>query len=258
MTEHFHIQTEDLNWSSKNVSGFNLADINFTARHSQFIGLLGPNGSGKTTLLRCLYRGLNVANNMIQLEGQDLNSYNRQALAKKIAVVFQQQPEEITLSVDEVLKLGRLPQQKFLVPEKKQLTLQEQQLVHELDLEHLYHRPYRQLSGGEKQRVMIARALIQQPEILLLDEPTNHLDIAHQIAVLDYISQLDITVICSLHDLNLAAQFCDELAVLKDGRLIQQGPVADVLSPALIKSVFSVNAIADTHPINGALRLSFY
>ncbi|ROS05102.1 iron complex transport system ATP-binding protein [Sinobacterium caligoides] len=258
MTYPFHLRTHALNWSNKSRSGFALEQINFNARQSRFIGLLGPNGSGKTTLLRCLYRGLTVPPNSVMLDDQDLTRFSRQALAKKIAVVFQQQPEEISLSVDEVLKIGRLPQQPFLAPDKKHYSKEELIHLKALDIEHLCSRPYQQLSGGEKQRVMIARALIQQADILLLDEPTNHLDIAHQIAILQYISQLDITVICSLHDLNLAAQFCDELAILKDGKLIQQGATEDVLTPSLIKSVFSVNTVIDKHPINGSLRLSFY
>lgn len=258
MKNNCHISTHALNWSNKSRQGFTLDQINFSASHSQFIGLLGPNGSGKTTLLRCLYRGLTIPPNAVILEEQDLNSFNRKDLAKKIAVVFQHQSEELPLSVNEVLKLGRLPHQQFLVPEKIQFSDQERQHLNAMDIEHLCDRPFQQLSGGEKQRVMIARALIQQPDILLLDEPTNHLDIAHQIAMLRYIRQLDITVICSLHDINLAAQFCDEIAVLKEGKLIQQGATEDVLTPSLIQNIFSVNTVIDRHPIYGSLRLSFY
>ncbi len=258
MTYKMKLQATNLSWRPSAKSALILNNVNFHAQEGLCIGLLGPNGSGKTTLLRCLYRGISPTGGSIFLDNKNIAHHSQQEVAKKVAVVLQESPHEIGLSVSEIVKLGRLPYQGFFTHDRITLTSHERAIIQHLELDHLLERNHQSLSGGEKQRVMIARALIQKPEVLILDEPTNHLDIAHQLSILRYISNLDITVICSLHDLNLAAQYCDEVAIMSKGHLISQGKPNDVLTYELIKRVFSVNSIADTHPATGYQRLSFY
>lgn len=252
------LSTIDLSWQPKGGSTFELQNVNFTAKKGTFIGLLGPNGSGKTSLLRCLYRGVPITGGHIFLNGKPIECVDRKEIARIIAVVRQESAYDIGLSVIDILKLGRLPHQHLFAADPSDLACEELNIAHTLELDKLLYRTFHSLSGGEKQRVMIARALIQKPECLLLDEPTNHLDIAHQYAILRLLSRLNITVICSLHDLNLAAKYCHEVAVMNGGRLIKQGKPKDVLTYALIKEVFLIDSIQDTHPFTGSQRLSFY
>ncbi|CAA0084324.1 Hemin import ATP-binding protein HmuV [BD1-7 clade bacterium] len=258
MDNSIHLQTHQLCWQPPGTPARILDDVHLTVKQSHFVGVLGPNGSGKTSLLRCLYRSEKPDQGSITLDGQSLLSYSSQDLAKKLAVVLQEHPADIPLCVDELLRLGRIPHRDFLSRDRRGYSDYEQQINTELDISRLLKRSYENLSGGEKQRVMIARALYQKPELLILDEPTNHLDIAHQLSIMRYLAGLKITVICSLHDLNLAAHFCDEVAIMHQGRLVEQGTPEAVFTPETIKQVFNVNAISDQHPSTGSLRLSFY
>lgn len=258
MDKHIHIQTENISWTPSGKKACILNSISFTAKKSECIGILGPNGSGKTSLLRCLYRSLTPDQGSVFFDGKNINNYKAKDLAKTLAVVLQESPADIPLNVNELLKLGRIPHRRFLSKDRKHYNEHEEQINFELDINKLLHRSYKNLSGGEKQRVMIARALYQKPKLLILDEPTNHLDIAHQISIMQYLNGLDITVICSLHDLNLASQYCDEVAIMQQGKLISQGEPDTVFNSELIKNTFSVNSVSDQHPITQSLRLSFY
>ncbi|MEY8204540.1 MAG: ABC transporter ATP-binding protein [Bermanella sp.] len=250
------LQTKKLCWQANANTPWILDKVDFNAKEGHCIGLLGPNGSGKTSLIRCLFRSIQGTRGQVFLDGRDISRYSRQEVAKKVAVVMQEYPPDFHLSVDEIIQLGRLPHDTFF--SKPALTEDDDVILQRLELDSLRYRAFNTLSGGEKQRVMIARALVQKAEILLLDEPTNHLDIAHQLSVLKLTRTLGITVISSLHDLNLASQFCDEVAVMKQGKMLTQGPPKEVLSETLIHDVFSVKSTADTHPKTGSLRLSFY
>lgn len=255
---YMKLETKNLCWQPDANTPWVLEQVNFKVEAGQCIGLLGPNGSGKTSLLRCLFRSLVATKGRVLLNDLDISLYSRQDIAKRIAVVMQEHPAELHLNVDEIIQLGYLPHQSFLSSSSTSYQDNHDEILNQLDLDHLRFRAFSSLSGGEKQRVMIARALIQKTEILLLDEPTNHLDIAHQISVLKLTRTLGITVISSLHDLNLAAQFCDEVAVMSQGKILAQGSPLEVLSETLINDVFSVNSSADLHPTAGSLRLSFY
>lgn len=252
------LQTKQLSWRPNAKTSWILNQVSFNAERGRCIGLLGPNGSGKTSLIRCLFRGLNATSGQVLLDGIDISSYSRQEVAKRIAVVMQEHPPDFHLSVDEIIQLGHLPHDTFLSNSKNLNNEHDGFILQQLEIFHLRYRAFNTLSGGEKQRVMIARALIQKTEILLLDEPTNHLDISHQLSVLKLTRTLGITVISSLHDLNLAAQFCDEVAIMKQGAMIAQGKPQAVLTETLINDVFSVKSTADIHPNAGSLRLSFY
>lgn len=253
-----HLQTQGIDWSPDRGKTKILNHISINVKKNEFVGIVGPNGSGKTSLLRCLYRSLKPQGGDITLDQRPLQHYSNQQLAQKIAVVNQDNPTDIELLVSDILRLGYIPFDKSWLNSVQPDHKLEAVLVKHLDLSHLLHRSYKTLSGGEKQRVMIARALIQKPAILILDEPSNHLDITHQISLLKWIKRLDVTVICSLHDLNLAAQFCDSIALMQAGKLIEHGSPQQVFTSEKIQQIFSVNTFVDTHPVTGCLRLSFY
>jgi len=230
--------------------------IDFPA--SKVSGLVGPNGSGKSSLLRMIYGALRPSAGHIRLNGDDLANWNTRRRAQQIAVVLQEFPAEFGLTVEQVVALGRTPHRRFTDLSSGDDPQHVADALKATDALDLRHRGFDSLSGGEKQRVLIARALAQSPRLLILDEPTNHLDIRHQLEVLELLRRLQITVIVSLHDLNLAARYCDVLHVLQEGRLVAAGIPAETLTPALIAEVFGVAASVMTGPSTSHPQITFH
>lgn len=219
-----------------------LSDISFVAQRGQTVGLLGPNGSGKSTLIRamagvqpCAYAGMKIG-------GKLTSNLSRRELSRKLAFVPQHAESEAEMSVIDIVRLGRTPHRHAFTPWRQADESAVQQALSMMKLEALAHRSWQRLSGGERQRCQIARALTQQPDILLLDEPINHLDIQFQLELMRLISGLPVTVIVALHDLNLAAKYCQHLVVLHKGQVVAAGEPATVLTPALIHSTWQVDA----------------
>lgn len=229
-------------------------DIRLSVNSGAFVGLVGPNGSGKSTLLRCVYRALRPAGGVVRLDGADVHAMDSRAAARLLAALPQESSSEFDFTVTEVVEMGRLPHQGRTAKEDRAICAE---AMARTGVEHLADRGFLALSGGEKQRVLIARALTQQPRVLVLDEPTNHLDIAHQLDVLSLVRASGLTVLAALHDLNLAAAHCDLLYVIDGGRLVASGPPHDVLQPALLAEVFGVRAHPVRHPETGATQLLF-
>ncbi len=223
-----------------------------------FVGLIGPNGSGKSTALRTVYRALTPSNGVVRVGGDDvIQDLTSREAARRVSVLAQETSAGFDLSVGEVVAIGRLPHQSTL----GRTTASDRDVVRRaLDLVGLQwhtNREFGSLSGGEKQRVLLARALTQEPRVLVLDEPTNHLDIATQLGLLDLVASLGVTVLAALHDLNLAAGYCDLIHVLKDGELVVSGTPSEVLTPALVAEVFCVQADVGRHPVTGRVHLAF-
>ncbi|NEA98074.1 ABC transporter ATP-binding protein [Streptomyces sp. SID13726] len=231
-----------------------LRDIRLTVRSGAFVGLVGPNGSGKSTLLRCVYRALRPTAGVIGLDGDDVHAMNPRAAARVLAALPQESSAEFDFTVAEVVAMGRLPHRDRTAASDHEICAA---ALRRAGVDHLAGRGFLALSGGEKQRVLIARALAQQPRVLVLDEPTNHLDIAHQLDVLGLVRDSGPTVLAALHDLNLAAAHCDLLYVIQDGRIVASGPPHEVLEPALLAEVFGVRAHPVRHPETGAVQLLF-
>ncbi|MGA5493827.1 ABC transporter ATP-binding protein [Streptomyces cinereoruber] len=234
-----------------------VADVSLTARPGEVIGLVGPNGSGKSSLLRAVYRVLRPATGTVRVDGTDAWTLPVRQLARTVAAVVQESGADFDLSVREVVAMGRTPHKRLLdgdTPEDAELI--ESALI-AVDATDLADRPFDRLSGGERQRVLIARALAQQPSLLVLDEPTNHLDIRHQLDVLGTLRKLPATVLVALHDLNLAAYYCDRLYVLRDGKVIASGPPVEVLTPRLLSEVYGVTSEVTVHPRTGAPQVTF-
>lgn len=217
-----------------------LRDVSIFAGAAEVVGLIGPNGSGKTTLLRMLYRALTPDQGEVAVAGEPADRIHRRELARRVAVVVQDEPTELTVSAWDMVMLGRNPHLRAWQrhsPRDVEITAA---ALRRVDAEHLAARDVSTLSGGERQRVLIARALAQQATHLLMDEPTNHLDIHFQHQVLSLVRRLGVTTIIVLHDINLAARYCDRLVLLDQGRIIVTGTVDEVLRPEVLEPVYDI------------------
>jgi iron complex transport system ATP-binding protein len=232
-------------------------DVSLSAGSGRFVGLVGPNGSGKSTVLRCVYRALRPTAGAVRLGGDDLRAMSARDSARRLAALPQEAAAEFDFTVAEVVAMGRLPHQGSVARDTDEDRRTCAAALEGVGAGHLAGRGFLTLSGGEKQRVLIARALAQQPRILVLDEPTNHLDIAQQLEVLALVRASGLTVLAALHDLNLAAQHCDVLHVIDAGRIVASGAPHDVLTPDLLADVFGVRAHRVPHPETGAVQLLF-
>ncbi|GAA1136309.1 MULTISPECIES: ABC transporter ATP-binding protein [Microbacterium] len=235
-----------------------LHGIDLEVGTGRIVGLLGPNGSGKSTLLRTLFSGRRPHRGRVEIDGADVSLMAPRALARTVSVMLQDSPSEFDLTVRETVLVGRSPHR----PPFSRDTPDDLRIVDDAlrtaDVHELGDRLVRRLSGGQRQRVMLARALAQSGEILVLDEPTNHLDIAHQLDLMRVVSGLGTTVIAALHDLNIAAAFCDDVAVLDEGRIVAFGPPDAVLTPALVDEVFHVTARIAVEVDTGARAMTFH
>ncbi|MEU0852087.1 MULTISPECIES: ABC transporter ATP-binding protein [Streptomyces] len=232
-------------------------DLSLEVPAGRVVGLVGPNGSGKSTALRCVYRALRPSSGTVWVGEQDLTRLPMRHSARAIAAMTQDGGVDFDFTVEEVVALGRAPHLRG----NQALSGRERELcgwaMNQLDIGHLAHRGALTLSGGERRRVLLARALVQEPEILVLDEPTNHLDVRHQVDLLSLLRASGLTVLVVLHDLNLAAAACDRLGVLSQGRLVASGAPADVLTTDLVADVFGVKASVVPHPLTGDPQLLY-
>ncbi|MEV0588064.1 ABC transporter ATP-binding protein [Nonomuraea sp. NPDC050310] len=243
---------------SVSVAGRRLVrELSLTVGPDEVVGLLGPNGSGKTTALRSVYRALRPVGGAVRLDGEDLNAMPARAAARRVAALTQEGHADLDFTVAEIVALGRAPHlrgNQALSPAEHELC---RRAMARMDVAHLAGRGVLSLSGGERQRVLVARALVQEPRVLILDEPTNHLDLHHQLRLLAMLRGAGLSVLVSLHDLNLAAAACDRLAVLAAGRLVACGPPHEVLTPSLLREVFGVEASVVPHPLTGVPQVLY-
>jgi len=221
-----------------------LDDLDLVVDDSQVLGLVGPNGSGKTTLIKCIDRILKPKGSIL-LDGADIETMNRTEMAKRLGYVPQSSSTPISTSVFDTVLMGRRPHISWRVSDSDLDKVAD--ILQLLQLEDMAMRDFDQLSGGQKQKVLIARALCQEPSVLLLDEPTSNLDMKHQLEVMETVTALvkqkNISAVMALHDLNLAARFVDKLAILKGGRIYAAGDPADLLNARNIREVYGVEAI---------------
>ena len=214
----------------------------------KFVGLIGPNGAGKSSLLRCLYRFNRPISGQITFNNYDIWQLKSEDYAKQVAVVLQETPSQFNLSVFDVIALGLTPHKSLfssVTNSDKQNIIQ---AINTVGLEQHSNQSFESLSGGEKQRALIARAIVQQPQLLIMDEPTSHLDVKYQIQVMELAKSLGVTVFASFHDLNLAAAMCDELLVIKNGEITHSGTPTQVLTENMLAEVFGVCAQVNSHP----------
>ena len=219
-----------------------LKGVCIDVKNKEFVGIIGPNGSGKSTFLKCLYRTLNPSSGIIKFDEINIDELRIKDTAKKVAVVSQHSNYEFDFTVKEIVLMGRSPHKKVMERDTKKDYDIVNDVLQKVNIKDLKDRSFSTLSGGEKQRVVLARALAQETECLILDEPTNHLDIKYQLQLMDIVRELNIEVIAAIHDLNIAAMYCDKILVLKDGKVVKYGCPKEVLTKELIKDVYEVES----------------
>jgi iron complex transport system ATP-binding protein len=216
-----------------------LAGVSWTARPGRVLGLIGPNGSGKSTLLRAVLRAVDSTGEL-SIDADDLRRLSTRELARRTAVVAQQEEGAPELTVAELVLLGRSVHRSDWASYTDEDRAIVAEAMERTGAAGLADRTLGRLSGGERQRVLIARALAQRSRYLLLDEPTNHMDVHYQHEVLALVRRLGLASVVVLHDLNLAARYCDDLVLLRDGRVWADGPVEEVLTPEILEPVYRV------------------
>ncbi|MGN0288544.1 MAG: ABC transporter ATP-binding protein [Lachnospiraceae bacterium] len=217
-----------------------IENISLSVDRYPFVGLLGPNGSGKSTLLRSIYRVLKPSGGRIYFGETPSQDIGNKELFKKVAVVGQFNTMNFDFSVMEMVMMGRIPHLGMLQAESERDYRIGEEALEKVGMREHRHRKYSSLSGGEKQRVILARAIVQEPRLLILDEPTNHLDVYYQLQLLSIIKELKIHTIAALHDLSLASQFCDYFYIMKKGNICYQGTPEQVLTKKMVKDVYGL------------------
>ena len=247
------LEVRGVTWGPKRAPAI-LHDISFSLAAGEVLAVCGANGAGKSSLLRLLYRFQAPLSGSVLVEGRDLWQRPAPEAARIVAAVLQEQPSDFALTTRDIVSLGRLPHRQGMGPGLRDRAATDAAL-HRMDLVGLEQRPFGTLSGGERQRVMVARALAQEPRVLILDEPTNHLDIRHQLELLRLLRGLGLAVVCTLHDLTLAAEFADRVLILDRGRVIADAPPHQALTEDTITRAFHVAPRIDRS--GAAPRFSF-
>lgn len=234
------VKCEDIHYSIGEKKILN--GVSLKVEGGQFQTILGPNGSGKSTLLKTIYRQLKPDSGQILLDGKSLDQVSLKGTAKEMAVVTQFNTLQFDCTVEEIVMLGRTPHLSFLQKESERDLLLVQDALDKVGMSEKKARYYSSLSGGEKQRIILARALAQEPKLLLLDEPTNHLDIKYQLEMLALVKELGINVLAVLHDIQLACRFSDYIYLMKGGEIVAQGVPRDAVTPQSLQAVYDVQS----------------
>jgi len=240
-----------------------LTDLTCAVESGKILGVLGPNGSGKSTLLKLLMRVLRLQEGSIELFGQDLLALSQAEIARTVAFVPQETQQSFPFTIAQMVLMGRFPHHSgwggWHWEDSADLAVAYSAMV-DLDVAHLGTRLITDVSGGERQRAIIARAIAQEPKVLLLDEPTAFLDLHHQLEIARILRQLNrergMTVIMVSHDLNLASQYCDHLILMEQGRIVKGGSPEEVIEPDILEAVYGCRVLVDRHPQSGMPRVS--
>jgi iron complex transport system ATP-binding protein len=232
-------------------------DISIKVKNKQFVGLIGPNGCGKSTLLKSIYKVIKPKKGSIYLGDLDVLNSEPLSVSRIMGVVGQFNDLSFDFTVEEMVLMGRTPHKKFMERDTEEDYKIVREALNKVSLTGYEDRSYLTLSGGEKQRVILARAIAQQPSFLVMDEPTNHLDIKYQLQILSIVKQMNIGTLAALHDLELAAEYCDYLYVMKQGKLMAQGTPKELLTSKLIREVYDVSCEIYTNPVTGELGIAY-
>lgn len=249
------LEIKDLVWYPASSAKPILDGVNLSFCGGRFYGILGPNGSGKTSLLRHILQFLKPVNGKIYLDGKRIEEYSRIELARKLAFVPQNTSLTTSFSAYEIVFMGRTPYQKHFQRKTKEDISKVEEAMGLSSCLKLRNRQVRNLSGGEAQRVIIARAIAQETPWLLLDEPVSNLDIRHQLEVMETLKKLNeergTSIITVLHDINLAASYCSDIVMMKEGKVNDTGTVLDVLTCQRLSDVYGVSFFKTIHPKTG-------
>ncbi|MEU2838825.1 ABC transporter ATP-binding protein [Streptomyces sp. NPDC007076] len=232
-------------------------DVSLKVADGRFVGVVGPNGCGKSTFLKSIYKVVAPDSGTAVLGGLDLLASRPGAVFTRLAVVAQFNDLSFDFTVAEMVAMGRTPHKRLLETTGERDREIVRRALRRVHMAEYAGRSFRTLSGGERQRVVLARALAQEPAFLILDEPTNHLDIKHQLEIFSIVKELGIGVLAALHDLPMAASYCDELYVLKEGAVVTHGPPDEVLTRELIHEVYEVECETYRNPVTGRLAIAY-
>jgi iron complex transport system ATP-binding protein len=232
-----------------------ISGISFSTREGEFLGIIGPNGAGKSTLLKTMSRVLRPSSGSVKMGLRDIFSMPVKEFARSVAFVSSDPSIVFPFTGLDVIMMGRFPHLRMFASESRQDIEAVDRAVEAADCAGIISRPIDNMSAGERQRILIAKALAQEPEVIVLDEPTSHLDISHQVQVLDILKDLSvkkrISIIAVLHDLNLAAEYCDRLLLMDNGAIVSSGAPSDVLDYATIEKVYKTVVVIRENPVSG-------
>lgn len=232
-----------------------LKDICMNIPKNRFVGIVGANGCGKSTLLKNIYKFYKADKGIICIDGCNINDYSNKELARKLSVLTQKQNMNFDFLVEEILEMGFYAHETSLFTEPKKDLIQK--ALESVGMGDKGKRSFLSLSGGEMQRVLIARALMQNGDIIVLDEPTNHLDIKYQFQIMNLVKNSNKTVLAVIHDINMASKYCDYLYAMKKGRVIIEGKTEDVITKENIREIFDVECEVISHPKNSKPLIIF-
>lgn len=240
------------------LSGIDIIrDIELRVEKGQFVGIIGPNGCGKSTLLKTIYKVLKPKEGTILLDDIDVLGASPKSIARQTAVVGQFNEISFNFSVWDMVAMGRSPHKKFLEADNQNDANIIREALGKVRLSEYAQRSYQSLSGGEKQRVILARAIVQQPRFLILDEPTNHLDVKYQIQVLSIVKELSVSTLAALHDLELAARYCDYLYAMKGGHVVACGTPKEIIEKESIQKIYDMECEVYKNPVTGHLAVAY-
>ena len=232
-------------------------DVSLGIETGDFVGLVGPNGCGKSTLLKCIYRTYQPEHGSVYIDGNLTNPMSNRELAREMSVMQQENMVEFDMTVFDMAMLGRFAHQKMFGND----MLHERELVREalaeVGMAGYEERSFLSLSGGEKQRTLVARALVQKAPLILLDEPTNHLDIGFQYQIMSILKKQGLTVFSSVHDLNVASCYCDKIILMKAGKIVAYGTPEEMFTPEMIRHLFGVNTQVTVNSATGKPNIIF-
>lgn len=234
-----------------------IKDISIKVENGQFVGIVGPNGCGKSTLLKSIYKVIKPQKGSVFLGETDVLKSSARMISKDMSVVGQFNELSFDFTVREMVMMGRTPHKHLMELDNKQDYQIVADSLERVNLTEYADRSYLTLSGGEKQRVILARAIAQRPQFLILDEPTNHLDIKYQLQILTVVKSLNIGVLAALHDLSMASAYCDILYVIKQGKVLVSGRPKEVLTKELIRQVYEIDCEVYSNPITGDLAIAY-
>lgn len=226
-----------------------LNDVAIEVPKGSFVGIIGPNGSGKSTLLKNIYRVYKPKSGEILLDGKSIFKMSSKECAREVSVLAQESSTQFDFTVEDIVKMGRYPYKSVFEDYSKDDMEMVHKMIKRVGLTEHTHRIFNTLSGGEKQRTLIARSLVQDADFLILDEPTNHLDIGYQIQIMDIVKALNITTLAAIHDMNIASMYCDYLIVMKKGKVITSGKTENVLTEELLSTLFDVSCHIGINPV---------
>ncbi|WP_107925497.1 ABC transporter ATP-binding protein [Lysinibacillus parviboronicapiens] len=234
-----------------------IKNVSIHVKKQQFVGLIGPNGCGKSTLLKSIYKSLVPQQGIVFLDDLDVLKTSEKKISQRLGVVGQFNEMHFDLSVQQMVMLGRTPHKKMLESDKQEDFEIVEEALTTTNLLEYKNRGFLSLSGGEKQRVILARTIAQQPKFMILDEPTNHLDIRYQIEILSCVKSLNIGVLAALHDLEMAAHYCDYLYAIKEGEVYAHGTPEEVLTSDTIQALYQIKCQTYTNPVTNGLSFAY-